>query len=294
MARASLASEQVGQFFLSTARGRDRIEYTEYGAGERWVVLVPPLLVPRAFHDRLARSLAAAGLHVVVPDLLGHGRSDRPGDPLSFSVAAFAAQVLGLMDALEMRQAVVGGTGLGANVALEVAVAAPGRTRALVLDGPVLDDALTVEIAVLSPALYAAKFAPLAVHLLRTVARPVPRRMLPGRTGLLLDSLDQRPSGLRAIVQGILFGRLAPPSAERASIAAPALVIGRIGDRFHPLSDAEALVDELPVAVLERTKGLSELVRAPERIDLVISRFVLDQTKLGSGVRRTKRGGAGA
>ena len=55
-----LASERVGQAFVETVRGRDRIEFTEYGAGDAWVVLVAPLLMPRSVHDRLARALAAA------------------------------------------------------------------------------------------------------------------------------------------------------------------------------------------------------------------------------------------
>ena len=33
----TLVSERVGQFFLDTPAGRDRLEYTEYGAGEAWV-----------------------------------------------------------------------------------------------------------------------------------------------------------------------------------------------------------------------------------------------------------------
>ncbi|NHA01983.1 alpha/beta hydrolase [Nocardioides sp. W3-2-3] len=107
--RAALASEQVGQCFVESRRGRDRLEFTEYGAGEAWVVLVPPLLVPRSVHDHAARTLAAAGLHVLVLDPLGHGGSDRPADPLSYSVPAFAEQVVALLDHVGASRAVVGG-----------------------------------------------------------------------------------------------------------------------------------------------------------------------------------------
>ena len=89
-----LVSERIGQFFLDAGSGRDRLEYTEYGAGDRWVVLVHGQLMPRRMHQPLARALAAEGLHVVTVDLLGHGRSDRPADPLVYSLTAFALSCL--------------------------------------------------------------------------------------------------------------------------------------------------------------------------------------------------------
>ena len=57
--------------------------------------------MPRRMHQPLARALAAEGLHVVTLDLLGHGRSDRPADPLVYSMTAFAEQVVALLDHLE-------------------------------------------------------------------------------------------------------------------------------------------------------------------------------------------------
>ena len=60
---------------------------------------------------------------MVTLDLLGHGRSDRPADPLVYSMTSFAEQVLALLDHLGVRRsAVVGGLSLGANVSLELAV----------------------------------------------------------------------------------------------------------------------------------------------------------------------------
>src|SRR5215204_966562 len=111
-----LVSERIGQFFLDNPNSRDRLEYTEYGGGERWVVLLHAQLMPRRMQQPLARALAAEGLHVVTLDLLGHGRSDRPADPLVYSMTAFGEQVIALLDHLGAEQAVVGGTSLGANV----------------------------------------------------------------------------------------------------------------------------------------------------------------------------------
>ncbi|TIC84936.1 alpha/beta hydrolase [Nocardioides sp. GY 10113] len=273
---------------MDTARGRDRIEYTEYGAGEAWLVLVPPVLAPRRVQARLARSLAASGLHVVVPDLLGHGRSDRPADPLSYSVTGFAEQVVALLDHLGAQQAVVGGTALGANIALETAVVAPGRVRGLILDAPVLDDALAVEIALLAPVMYLARFAPFGVHAARWATRPVPRRLVPSLVRRTIDALDQRPGPLAALVHGVLFGRLGPSYDERRSIAVPALVVARPRDPLHPASDAESLADQLPGATLEVAAPL-EWRRSPERLDLLVTRFALECGKPPRGIRRSRR-----
>ena len=114
---APLVSERIGQFLIDG----DRLEYTELGSGDRWVVLLHAQLMTRTMHEPLARVLGAAGMHVVTLDLLGHGRSDRPEDPREYSTSAWAGQVIALLDHLGADRAVVGGTSLGANVALEVA-----------------------------------------------------------------------------------------------------------------------------------------------------------------------------
>ena len=98
-----LVSERIGQFFVEDETGRDRLEYTEYGAGDAWVVLLHGQLMPRRMQQPLARALAADGLHVVTLDLLGHGRSDRPADPHAYSMQAWAGQVVALLDHLGAR-----------------------------------------------------------------------------------------------------------------------------------------------------------------------------------------------
>jgi pimeloyl-ACP methyl ester carboxylesterase len=286
--RAVLASEQVGQFFVEGARGRDRLEFTEYGAGEAWVVLLPPLLVPRSVHDHAARTLAASGLHVLVLDPLGHGGSDRPADPLSYSVPAFADQVVALLDHVGASRAVVGGSSLGANVALEVAVAAPERVAGLLLDGPVLDNALAAQLAVLAPVMYAARFAPLPLRLVRLASRPLPSRLLPEWVRLARETLDQKPGTVAAVIHGVLFGRLAPSATERSAITARALVLSRPRDPFHPVGDAEQLAGEIAGATLEHAEVPLEWRRRPERLDLVVTRFARECSRGSLRARRTR------
>src|SRR6476646_2755427 len=169
-----LVSERIGQFFVEGDAGRDRLEYTEYGAGDAWVVLLHGQLMPRRMHQPLARALAAEGLHVVTLDLLGHGRSDRPADPLVYSMTAFGEQVVALLDHLGAPQAVIGGTSLGANVSLGAAEVEPERVRGLLLEMPVLDNALEAGLIAFGPLMFLARFMPLSITLTRKVASLVP------------------------------------------------------------------------------------------------------------------------
>ena len=283
-----LVSERIGQFFIDTHAGRDRLEYTEYGSGDSWVVLVHGQLMPRRMHQPLARALAAEGMHVVTVDLLGHGRSDRPADPLLYSMTAFGEQVLALLDHLGAEQAIIGGTSLGANVSLEVAVLAPERVRGLLLEMPVLDNAVEAGILAFAPLLFAARFAPLTVSAVRALTRPIPRGIVPFWAGIVLDTLDQQPRAVAAVVHGLFFGRVAPSSRLRKQITAPALVVGHPRDPIHPAADAAMLAEELPNAEFVRARSILEWRLSPERLDHAAVRFARQCWKAPSRQRRAR------
>jgi len=270
-----LVSERIGQFFLESEAGRDRLEYTEYGAGESWVVLIHGQLMPRRMQQPLARALAAEGLHVVTVDLLGHGRSDRPADPLVYSMTAFGEQVVALLDHLGAPQAVIGGTSLGANVSLEVAAIAPERVRGLILEMPVLDNAVEAGILAFAPLMFAARFLPFTVNGVRMLTRRIPRGVVPFWAGIVLDTLDQRADSMAAVVHGLFFGRIAPSSKLRRQITAPALVVGHPADPIHPAADAAMLADEMPNATFVRAKSIIEWRTRPGRLNDEASAFAL-------------------
>jgi pimeloyl-ACP methyl ester carboxylesterase len=266
----TLVSERIDQYF----HDGHRIEYTEYGAGERWVVLVHGQLMPRRMHQPLARKLAGSGAHVIAVDLLGHGRSDRPDDPLLYSMTAFGEQVIGLLDHLGAGQAVVGGTSLGANVSLEVAVLAPQRVRGLLVEMPVLDNAVEAGILAFAPLLFVSRFIPGAVTAVRLLSRAVPRGVVPFWVGIGLDTLDQRPGAMAATIHGLFFGRVAPSSKQRRGIAAPELVVGHRRDPIHPAADAEMLAEELVAACFVEARSILEWRATPDRLDEIAVAFV--------------------
>jgi pimeloyl-ACP methyl ester carboxylesterase len=231
--------------------------------------------MPRRMYQPLARALAADGLHVVTLDLLGHGRSDRPADPLVYSVSSFADQVEALLDHLGAERAVIGGMSLGANVSLEFAATWPQRTQGLLLEMPVLDNGLQAGIVAFVPLMFAARYLPWTVSSVRALTRPVPRGLVPFWAGIGLDTLDQRPGPVAALIHGIIFGRVAPQSKQRRAITAPALVVGHPTDPLHPFADAATLAEELPNARLVEAHSVLEWRARPDRLTAIAADFAL-------------------
>lgn len=249
-----------------------RLAYTEYGGGDRVVVLTHGIMFTRRMHTPLARSLAAEGFRVITLDLLGHGESERPTESWRYSMSAFGAQVVALLDHLDIDRAIIGGTSLGANVSLEVAVSAPERVRGLVIEMPVLDNAIVAGLLTFAPLLFAARFVPFSVSGVASVAHLVPR----GNqwVDVITDTLSQRPAPMAALLHGVLFGRIAPPKSVRRQISAPALVIGHQGDPIHPFGDADSLAEDLPDAEFVQARSPVELRTHPQRLTDAIIDFL--------------------
>lgn len=77
-------------------------------------------------------ALAAAGYTAVALDQRGYGRSSRPLDPAHYDSAHTVADLLGLMDHLELEQAVLVGHDFGAAQVYNTAVRHPDRVTAVV------------------------------------------------------------------------------------------------------------------------------------------------------------------
>jgi pimeloyl-ACP methyl ester carboxylesterase len=110
-----------------------QIHYTRTGQGDR-----PALVLAHGFSDAglcwlpVARDLEAE-YDIILIDARGHGRSQRvsPGDTLDH-----AADLAGLIQALGLKDPVVGGHSMGAGSAATLAARQPGLARALILEDP--------------------------------------------------------------------------------------------------------------------------------------------------------------
>jgi pimeloyl-ACP methyl ester carboxylesterase len=237
-------------------------------------VLLPGLLLSQKMQTPLAQDLAAHGNRVVTLDFLGHGASDRPKDMGRYSMPEFARQTVALLDHLELEEAIIGGTSLGANVTLEVAALAPERLRGMIVEMPVLDRAIPACAVAFTPLLVALTLGEPVMKAVAAAARRVPRQVVPFLAELVLDWVAQEPGPSGAVLQGILFGRTAPDRTVRERMQTPALVIGHPRDPVHPFSDADMLAAELPNGRLIDANSIFELRVSPERLTRKIAAFV--------------------
>jgi epoxide hydrolase A/B len=77
-------------------------------------------------------ALAAAGYHAVAPDQRGYGQTDKPEAIDQYTLFHLVGDLVGLLDALDERSAVVAGHDWGAPVAWHAALLRPDRFRAVI------------------------------------------------------------------------------------------------------------------------------------------------------------------
>jgi pimeloyl-ACP methyl ester carboxylesterase len=250
-----------------------RLAYVERGEGEHAVVLLHGLLLSKRMHRALARELSGRGYRVISLDLLGHGESDQPVEMTQHSMQRYGAQTIALLDHLGIDQAVLFGTSLGANTALEAAALAPERVRGMVIEMPVLDNAIIAAGVAFLPVMIAMRFGAPLMKVSSALARRVPTTGL-GLIETVWDWPVREPEPSLAVLQGLFFDRIAPPKSVRRTLSPPALVIGHPNDPVHPFADSDELVRELPNARLLEADSIVELRTKPERLTGEIAAFI--------------------
>jgi len=81
-------------------------------------------------------ALAKAGFRAVAPDLRGYGRSDRPEEVEKYTILHDIGDIVGLVDALGAKQAVIAGHDVGAPIAWQAALLRPDLFRAVIALSP--------------------------------------------------------------------------------------------------------------------------------------------------------------
>lgn len=251
-----------------------RICYLDCGEGSRVLILAHGLLMNRHMYDTLAPEMVSRGFRVITVDLLGHGASDKPTDMRAYNMPAFGDQLAALVDHLELDRPVIGGTSLGANAALELATRHPRKARGLFIEMPVLDNALIAAGLIFLPILLSLRLAKPLLRGVAAITTRIPRSHY--LMDIALDWTRRPPESSEAVLQGILFGRTAPPREERELIGLPALVIGHPADPLHPFTDSDMLVDEMPRARLVNAESILEWRLRPGRLDAELADFLTE------------------
>jgi pimeloyl-ACP methyl ester carboxylesterase len=252
-----------------------RLAYEVHGEGDRLVVYMHGLLLDAGLNRGIARALAENGNRVVLLDLLGHGRSDKPDHAAEYRMDLYVEQVFALLDELGAHDAVLGGLSLGANVSLLAAARSPERVRGLILEMPVLERATPSIALTFVPLLLALHYARTPAGFLTGLVRGLPRSGF-GPLDSVLDAASLEPEQMAAVLHGVLLGPVAPTLEERHATAAPALVLGHRADLLHPFSDAANLARQLTNARLVHARSPVELRLRPNRLTAVIVAFLDD------------------
>ncbi len=187
------------------------------------VVLLHGLGVSGRYMVPLAEALAGA-CRVIVPDLPGFGRSDKPRRVLT--VPELSDWLVAWMDAAGVPRASLVGNSLGCQVAVDCAVRYPERVDRLVLQGPTMDRHARSALTQIVRLGLAALREPLSVW------------------GIVL--LDYLRCGPWRALRTLHYG-LADPVVEKLSrVQAPALVVFGGRDPIVPRRWAEELARGLP------------------------------------------------
>src|SRR5688572_18362249 len=113
-----------------------RTNYLEAGKGDETVLLIHgsgPGVTSYA-NWRVVVPALAEDFHVVAPDMVGFGYSDRP-EGVTYGLETWADQTVGLMDTLGIQKAHLVGNSFGGAIALRIAAQHPDRVGKLVLMG---------------------------------------------------------------------------------------------------------------------------------------------------------------
>ncbi len=117
-----------------------RLASYEVGPPEGDVVVVLPGLCVASYLWPACDALAREGFHVELVEPPGWPRSDRP-DPEPDDLAGLAGWVTDWLELRGYADVLLVGQSVGSQVAAHVAAQAPGRVRAVLLQGPVFDPA---------------------------------------------------------------------------------------------------------------------------------------------------------
>jgi pimeloyl-ACP methyl ester carboxylesterase len=250
-----------------------RIAYEVHGDSGVPCVLIHGLLLDSLLNRELARRFVAEGYRVVLLDLLGHGRSDKPADPREHRIDFCAEQVVACLDHLGIERALVGGVSLGAITALQVAALAEHRCLGLFLEMPVMEWSTTFAALMFVPLIGAVDFAKPVVRAWAQLIDALPRPRSEWAASVM-NLLATQPEVITAVLHGILVGPVVPPARVRRAMKLPTLIIGHGSDRLHSLADAEALAAEMPDAKLLTARSLVELRLSPARLWPEIAAFL--------------------
>jgi 3-oxoadipate enol-lactonase/4-carboxymuconolactone decarboxylase len=219
--------------------------------------------------EQLARSF-----RVIRPDLRGHGLTACTQGP--YNMRLFAADLAGLLDALEIKQAHIGGISIGGLIAQAFATAHPHRALSLIL----ADTALAIPPA----QAWTDRAALVRAEGMGAIADAVIARWVtaayldaPATAGLRAMLLRTPAEGYAAAAEAIAAADF---TISTAALNLPALVIVGDQDQATPVASAEALHQALAGSKLVVVEAAAHIptVEKPQAVTGAMLDFLQPET----------------
>jgi 2-succinyl-6-hydroxy-2,4-cyclohexadiene-1-carboxylate synthase len=225
----------------------------------------PPLLLLHGFTGSAATwapfvARLAPHRRIVAVDLIGHGRSDAPARAERYRMEQCVADLLALLDTLDIAQTDVLGYSMGGRVALQLTAAAPARVGALVLESssPGLADPAERQARIAADEALADSIERdgLAAFVDRWEQLPLfaSQAVLPAeiRARQRAQRMRSNPQGLANSLRGMGTGRQASLWDRLPQLRMPTLLIaGELDQKYSAIAEqmAQALLNARKVIV---------------------------------------------
>jgi pimeloyl-ACP methyl ester carboxylesterase len=263
------------------------IHYQEFGERSN-----PPMILLHGYTasayvwKTVAPMFAEAGFHVIAPDMLGFGYSDKPSS-FDYTIDSQARMISRFMDREGVGSAVVVGSSYGGAVAATLALDYPARVEKLVLvDAVINDDVRNHPILKLAsiPAV-GEVITPFLIDSKRFMRMRMHKTLAPANHSLITDDRlanVQRPltnaEGHRAILATSRNWHANRIEQDAHLIRQPTLIVWGEEDRITPTKHAHKLYDSILQSRLVMIKDCGH-VPQEEKSDVfteVVTRFCHD------------------
>jgi len=229
------------------------------------------------------RAAAAREYTTIIPDLLGHGRTDAPDNPARYRMERCVEDLIAILDALEVERTHLLGYSMGGRVALAAAIAHPERIASLILESasPGLADAAERQARIASDNALAdlAGRDGIEAFVARWERTPLfaTQDRLPAevRARLRAQRLANRPAGLANSLRGLGTG-VQPPLWERlGELRLPCLIMaGELDAKFMGI--ARKMAEAIAGARIALVAGAGHTIHfeQPEAFTRLVMEFL--------------------
>jgi pimeloyl-ACP methyl ester carboxylesterase len=231
-----------------------RIWYATYGNGMP-VILLHGGLGHSGNWGNQVHALTASGYRVILIDSRGHGRSTR--DERAFTYEQMSADVIAVMDTLELGKVAIVGWSDGACIAMILAMQAPARVAGVFFFGCNMDPSGTKEI---------------------TESNPILNRCF-GRLATDYAALSATPGEFGAFAEALGVMMATQPNydaTDLATVHVPVMIVQSEHDEFIKRDHAEYLARSIPGAELVILPDVSHFapLQRPAQFNATMLKFV--------------------